>query len=104
MLRPSLPRLPASPVRSSIPRLFAWACAAAALLALLGFGAELWRFGWTSQATAAQLERDVRDRFAQRARSVQSLGQLVARNTAGAVAAASQQPEDRLTLFDQLTA
>jgi signal transduction histidine kinase len=104
MLPSRLPRLPQSTVHSSALRLIAIACAAAVLLAAGGLGLEAWRFGVSPAAAASRLERDVRDRFAERSHDVESLGASVARETAGAVARAGEQPDDLPALFDQLSA
>jgi hypothetical protein len=68
-----------------------------------GFAAEVWRFGLTADASAARLERDVRDRFSRRAADVRSLAERVAADTAPAVAAA-QDPDNLPALFDRLAA
>jgi signal transduction histidine kinase len=91
-------------VRFSAARLVAIACAAAALFALAGVGLEVWRFGLSEAAAASRLEHDVRTRFAERSRDVQSLAERVARDTAALTDAAARQPDDLPALFDRLNA
>jgi signal transduction histidine kinase len=79
-------------------------CAAAALIAAVGAGLESARFGWSSSAAAARLERDVRDRFDARVQEVRGLAERVASDTAASVALAQSQPDALPILFDQLTA
>jgi signal transduction histidine kinase len=83
-------------------RLVGAACAAAALLAAIGFAAETWRFGLTATSASLRLERDVRARFIQRAQDVEGLARRVAIETAAAVAAASERKEAVPALFDRL--
>ena len=85
-------------------RLVVGAVVAAVLLAGLGVGAEVWRFGPTAATASSRLERDVRDRIGQRGRDVESLARRVARDTAAAVEAATRQPDGLPGLFDRLNA
>jgi signal transduction histidine kinase len=83
-------------------RILIVACAAALVLAAAGLAGEAWRFGVTSSASTARLERDVRDRFARHAQDVEGLARRVAVETAAAVDAASERPDAVPALFDQL--
>jgi signal transduction histidine kinase len=87
-------------VSSSPLRLAAGAALLAAAIAAAGFGWELLRFGFTNDAAAARLEREVRQQVADRARQVTSLAASVAREHALVTAAAAR---DRLPeLFTRL--
>ncbi len=82
-------------------RLLAIASLLSLLIAGLGAGFEVKRFGTTSDAAAANLERDVRTRFEARARQVRGLAEQVARE-GPLVASAEAQPDDLPALFDRL--
>jgi HAMP domain-containing protein len=89
---------------SSPTRLAAAALTLSVGLAAIGFTLEATRFGLSNAATAARLEREVRGRFWNLARQVESLATRIAREQALVAEAAAPTPNrDRLLdLFNRL--
>ena len=88
-------------MRASPLRLSAVAAALALLVGALGFSWHAFHFGLTDDASAARLERDVRELVRERTRQVQSLAERVSHDTA-LVEAADANPDSRSALFSHL--
>ncbi|HEX7779928.1 MAG TPA: hypothetical protein VF424_11835, partial [Vicinamibacterales bacterium] len=86
---------------SSPTRLAAAALTLSVALAAIGFTLEATRFGLSNAATAARLEREVRGRFWNLARQVESLATRIAREHA-LVADAAANRDRLLALFNRL--